>query len=662
MASVLLLAAICAVVLTAIDSTLMQLQRHFLTGGFLAAEFLRSNAQAALFFGASLILDSAWSLAAVAMLLPLIRRLRLGHAQQLALLAVAALAGPLVVDIMRYELQRHLGDLVDLHTLIAIAGGWPAEMLAQSSSHLLPLALALALALLAVGAVIVWLRRWPQGTFFALPGAGAALGAAAGALLLALGVASATCSQEGPICAGLGQKPSGMAVLWLAERLSDWDRDGYGLLTRPRDPAPLDASIHPYALDLPGNGIDENGLAGDLPADVLVEDPPAVASGWSRRPSVLIVMLESFRADIVGAKLGGLPVTPFLDQLSREGAAASHAYATTPFTARSRPQFFTGAVVPMPGDSNLLDDFGANGYFVAYFSGQDESFGGNSALLGLPGKADHFYDARQDRDGRTSRFSTPGSLAVSWRVLNDRVLAFLSEHEPRAPLFLYVNYHDTHFPYHHHDIENLLRIDPLPRAKIRPAAHERLWQTYANTAANVDRAIGELVGAFRAAIGGAEHVILVTADHGEALFEDGYLGHGQELTDVHARVPLILWGPAGEWPEPLALPEVRGLLSASLGSAPEAAQPGFVADADRRLFHYVPNIDRPRFIGQRGLGFEEFYDMKRQQLRGRGEPPAAPELLAPLVHRWEAERLAAQRRLREHEARARAADGTPVRQ
>ena len=73
----------------------------------------------------------------------------------------------------------------------------------------------------------------------------------------------------------------------------------------PSDPDAFNASIYPYAVDVPGNGIDEDGVAGDLPADRGTVSRRAVpaAAPWARTPDVLLFVLESFRADLVGARL-----------------------------------------------------------------------------------------------------------------------------------------------------------------------------------------------------------------------------------------------------------------------------------------------------------------------------------------------------------------------
>ena len=90
-------------------------------------------------------------------------------------------------------------------------------------------------------------------------------GSCLGALLagaLVLGVAG---SRDERLRYGWSRKGSGMLVTAALDRLTDWDLDGTGWLATPSDPAPFDGSIHPYAVEIPGNGIDENGGGGDRP-------------------------------------------------------------------------------------------------------------------------------------------------------------------------------------------------------------------------------------------------------------------------------------------------------------------------------------------------------------------------------------------------------------
>jgi len=74
-------------------------------------------------------------------------------------------------------------------------------------------------------------------------------------------------------------------------------------------------------------------------------------------------------------------------------------------------------------------------------------------------------------------FTTPGSLALPYEVNGERVSEFLAKRETSRPLFLYVNFHDTHFPYHHRWIRPLVNDSVLPRAEIRPGRAEDLRAT-----------------------------------------------------------------------------------------------------------------------------------------------------------------------------------------
>lgn len=624
----------------------LELYFHYLSGHFPSTDFLPGAASAAYFGAGALLLNVTLILGIWTLSTPLLARLRLSALARFATALLLGVGVPFAYDGIRWPLRSYLGDALDLELFLNLAGGHMLELVRQAGAFAWPLFAALAVGLLGGVALVARLRRVSTRLDALLPPPplprlALAFGIAAAASSALLG---SVCRCESPVCFGLERTTAGVIGLELLSRLTDVDRDGYGSVSYPRDPAPFDASIYPYAIDVPGNGIDENGLAGDHPAgDVWREPVSEQPPHWSRRPHVLLVFLEGFREDVLDADVGGRRVTPVLADLAAHGVRSRRAYANSPFTARSRAQLFGGHLNPYPGQRTLVHDFLANGYRVAWFSGQNDAFGDSEPLLGCL-EADPFYDARQDVDRRYTESSSRASLGVSWKVLNERVLAFLRGVDPARPLFLYVNYYDTHYPYHHAELDDLLGIDPLPAREIRPAARERLRLTYLNAAANVDHALGELLAAWRAALGpGADDsVVIVTADHAEALFDEGYLGHGQSLRAEQSRVPLLLHGIGGDWPEPIGLSEVRGVLQRNLDAAPETAR--FVPDPARGVLQYLGSLRRPRWLGLRRLDSALVYGFGtgRAEQLDAGERALPHDVAVPeefwqaLVWRWEA--------------------------
>jgi hypothetical protein len=238
-------------------------------------------------------------------------------------------------------------------------------------------------------------------------------------------------------------------------------------------------------------------------------------------------------------------------------------------------------------------------------------------MLGIE-RADVYYDARSDPDHNVSLFRTSGSLAVSWKRVNQVVGEYLAGWHPAQPLFLYVSYGDTHFPYDHRELDDLLGVERLPRRLIRPENPEGVFDTYANAAANVDRAIEALVALLRARIGSGELAVIVTSDHGEALFEDGVLGHGLALDVTQTRVPMVVSGLGGEWPEPLGISDVRTGIQRSLAAPPDgaAARLRFARDPGRRILQYMAVPERPRLLSLRGVDTVLRYDTTRTPLEG----------------------------------------------
>ena len=110
-------------------------------------------------------------------------------------------------------------------------------------------------------------------------------------------------------------------------------------------------------------------------------------------------------------------------------------------------------------------------------------------------------------------------------------------------------------------------------------------------------------------------------------------------------MPFILWGVGGEWPEPLGLADVRGLLSRHLFSEEggERRESRFVSDPQRRILQYITAPERPSEIGLRGLEQTvalNFIEGRPQMLDARDQRIEVPNsVLLPafetLVFSWE---------------------------
>lgn len=624
---------------TVLDAALLERKEGLFRGGFLAVDYLHTSAERLAFVTASFASDAAVAGVLAGLGAWLARRLRLHRRAALVLVASLA-AGPLVIaDVVRYELDRYLGDAMDLSLMFELVGGRPSEFLAVAGPHLvLPVAAAAAVAVVFVACLFFLHRagrsgaagRWDWRVGWRLPLAVFLAGT------FVLGVARV---QSAALDNGLRRKPSGDWLGQLVTLATDFDRDGYGLLSRPADPAPFDSRVYPYAVEIPGNGIDENGVGGDLPADwPAYAEPPGIAPRFARRPDVVLVVLESFRAEVVGATVNGRPVTPVLDALAREGIGLAHAYSHNGYTAQSRFHLMSGSLVGLRGGTTVVDDFKASGYEVAYLSGQDESFGGERFQVGFE-RADYRYDARQDPGRRYSTFSTAGSLAVPYDVVLEKVGEFLGGRDRSRPMFLYVNFHDTHFPYHHAGIQPLVSDTVLPRSRIAPENAAALREMYANTAANVDAAIGRLLRDVEGHLGRPPAVV-VTADHGESLYEEGFLGHGYALDEVQTRVPFVARGLPLRVSEPFGQVELRGALWEALAAETDAA-PRVEPDARKRVFQYVGSVPgRARVVAHVSLDGRLRLDLRDGRALGEragGKPEAgARSRLQALIHGWEA--------------------------
>jgi len=582
------------------DAIVLELAHSYFGSGYNVAA-LHGIGQITAFFAAGATLD----LAAVAIVwcvtLVAARALRARPLRTLAAATLLGVALPLAFDLVLHRLHRVLGDVLELGLLLDLAAGSWRNAVGEAAQDLPPLTLLGAAGALVVATGFSAITRLERASArvaeVRLPRARwvaalASLSAAAGISAIAWAGLFAPALDF-----GWGEKPAGRALRAIVSAATDVDRDGYGWLSRPGDPAPLDSSIHPFAVEIPGNGIDENGVGGDLPEPVAVPEPIAVPAPRPHpgSPSVVLIFLESFRADLVGIRIGEREVTPNLNRLAAGGTHRT-AYAHVPVTWASRGSVLQGRVAPTPDGDTLVDDFFARSYEVAWFSGQHDGLAMEDARLGTE-RATHFYDARDDVARRTSRSAQPISLQVSWKTVVGRVQDYLAKRESEAPLFLYVNIVDTHFPYWHRELDDVFEGSRLPRDAIRPENRERVWRAYLNAAANVDRAIGRVVELARAQLG-ASTMVVVTGDHGQSFYENGLLGHGQALDETQAAVPFIVGARRARLPEPVAVSDLRGLVGHWL----DGTEPAEAEIARSEIFQHVGALERPTFVAMRDQG------------------------------------------------------------
>jgi hypothetical protein len=639
-----------ALLVTGVEAILLQRKHALFTGGFLAATPFRTWPDGLAFLGVLALLNATFSCPVCAVAMVTANRLRLTRRPR-TFLAIVAGSGPLLAaDFLMYQLWAFLGDAFDLRVAYQLTGKHVSELFAVAAPLMTrPVSLGVLLVLIA-GAFTWILAKTDRSAFQAAlaPSAHSAVRASAVLAAISALIVTGIGLSSDAMTYGLRRTPAGAVALQALNRLSDFDRDGYGLLELPRDSAPFDSRIHPYALEIPGNGIDENGVGGDLPQEgsYYTEAPPPTAA-WPVRPPVLLFVLESFRADVVGATFNGRPVTPTLDALARSGISVPSAWSHNGFTRQSRFHILTGSMTGRSGTS-LLDDFKNHGYEVAYFSGQDDSAFGDSGIDYT--RVDRYYDARQDLGKRYSTYTTPGSLAVPLKVLEERVAEYLSVRGSRKPLFMYVNFHDTHYPYNYPELRNILGGTLLGASQIAPARRSDLWRTYLNAAANVDAAIGRVIDRVRATVG-VPPAVIVISDHGESLFDHGFIGHGFALDDAQTRVPFVVSGLPMRIEVPFGQSRLRDAISDALsGARPLNARPFVETGTGTGVFQYLGPLETPGQIGWRTQEGAFTYDFRTDTVDlwdtsvKAGALTTGPQAeFEQLVHTWERLQLALSR-------------------
>lgn len=245
-----------------------------------------------------------------------------------------------------------------------------------------------------------------------------------------------------------------------------------------------------------------------------------------RAESVLLITIDTLRADHVGAYGLATARTPNLDALARNGARFERAWATAPITLTSHASLLTGRYPPghgarhngiAMGDSvpALAVTLEAAGFQTAAFVSAfplDRRFGLQRGF--------GVYDDQLPRasDGRPLN-ERPATETVS------RAIAWLQRQSLETRVLLWVHLFEPHAPYG----------DP------RFAASRPAIARYDEEITTADREAGRLLASLGNRV--ASTLVVVAGDHGEAFGEHGEIGHSIFIYDTTLRVPLIFKGP-----------------------------------------------------------------------------------------------------------------------
>lgn len=250
------------------------------------------------------------------------------------------------------------------------------------------------------------------------------------------------------------------------------------------------------------------------PAERAATAPPA------EQPSILLVTLDTTRADAVGPDAKGVE-TPAFNALAARGRLFRQAYATVPQTLPSHGSMLTGlypgghgvhenARYFAPAQTLVQEQLKSAGYRTAAFV----SAFALSRRFGL-GRGFDVYD-EEEREGQAERTAAETTA---------RVLSWLDTPSTQ-PTFLWVHYYDAHYPY----------TPPEPYGTRYANA------PYLGEVATVDEQLGRVVKAFEQRARGPVAIVVV-ADHGEGLGEHGEQQHGNLLYQSTMHVPFVIAGP-----------------------------------------------------------------------------------------------------------------------
>jgi len=395
-------------------------------------------------------------------------------------------------------------------------------------------------------------------------------------------------------------------------------------------------------------------------------------------PNVLFIVLDAGRADHFGAYGYARETSPNIDRLAREGVVFDHVFTPAAYTLGAMSSVWTSQYpdrhhaevsfsARLPKDRlTLAELLGAQGIRSAGFVSNTIA----GAFNGFDRGFSEFHEVW--REQATSTADGLGRTVPPWIA-----------GQTAGRFFAYVHFREPHCPYNPPPpFDTRFGPDgPIPRERrgacgpgtwiidvnqgrraLSPAERDHLTRLYDGNIAFADAVVGQIRTALEKAGLLEKTIVIVTADHGEGLFEHGWIGHNVQLYDESIHVPLIVRVPGGKGPAAgtrvsamadlldvaPTIADLFGVLGRGgsdrafqgrslLGLLGGAAEPSPRAVLSRTVWdrpRYSRRDERYKFIYDTRTGEEELYDLA-------GDPGERANLVSsdPLRAAWSRESL-----------------------
>ncbi len=276
------------------------------------------------------------------------------------------------------------------------------------------------------------------------------------------------------------------------------------------------------------------------------------------RRNLVVVLVDTLRADHLGFHGYARDTSPFLDELAAEGVVFERAYSPSAFTRESVAALLTGRLPSLSGSlgwyaapsddlPTLGESYQAAGYRTGFFT--------TTIMLGN----ERFTRGFDDVDQMVEK----GGVSGMGHELTERALRFVRD-AGDEPFMMYVHYFDPHGPYEPPEalytrFADEVFADPIGLyTELRPRVPEYVAQgfgpgdpryedqqvRYDAEIVDTDDAIRALVDGLREAGVADDTTLVLTSDHGEEFLEHGFVEHAWTLYEESVHVPLVVWDPS----------------------------------------------------------------------------------------------------------------------